>query len=561
MFGTLVVTIFHALLCPHTMNFQHGFGAGLRALGMLFVLCNFPRALASAPLTRGHLDDADILREMERRGAQNAQLIKEKKELLDKMDLLAHRIKELEGGRGEASGEKSEKGSGKGWGRLLGSWWGEREEVVVVDGCTGIWCCVELGVELLKKSVVQVLDLVKDPITWGSERYEVLEKAVRGNFMVLSRAVGFLLAFVAVNLFSYLYLELEAVYTTVKEGVKLVGKLPIVVLCMRFCTSLLSTLKWTAKKEKVQGEKENQALQKMEEKISGLVEVIEELKKEIGARGRSSSPRPEPRTSRSLSPARRSSSPRAQRGRSPSPVGRRTPSPPPSPTIQRQQDVQCENCGKFGHSLLQCEEKRRCIWCGAYGHFLVECRKKMNGLPRTWPPKRVVARDIRAVELEKHDADCCSEISFAVSPPSLPSPPVVSIGEGKPLMHTPITIGERTISNCLIDTGAQVSVLPASSCIKWGIPYTRSEGEQVKLLGFNGVEEEAVGIATLSTKFGPSKEEKLINFVVSDKVSSAIVGLDALKAFGYTVDCSRGELKGEDGACVRCSVVRSISKN
>ncbi|WP_461496358.1 retroviral-like aspartic protease family protein, partial [Pyruvatibacter sp.] len=124
---------------------------------------------------------------------------------------------------------------------------------------------------------------------------------------------------------------------------------------------------------------------------------------------------------------------------------------------------------------------------------------------------------------------------------------------GVTLLHTPLTVAGKRIKHCLVDTGAQVNLLPVAECVRHGIkyePYT-----DTTLYGFNGAPGEVVGRTTLTTHVGPSTNCD-IEFLITPEVTTPLLGLPGLKLCGLIVDCVRGELRSEaTGDCVRCTLI------
>ena len=106
----------------------------------------------------------------------------------------------------------------------------------------------------------------------------------------------------------------------------------------------------------------------------------------------------------------------------------------------------------------------------------------------------------------------------------------------------------------LVDTGAEVSLLPLGYCQRWGLKVRRLEN--TRLRGFNNTVSRVTGEVTLPTRIGGWNQA--IPYYVTDATDKVILGYSALKKFGLMVDCSNDCLLGEDGHVVFC---RSISSN
>ena len=87
----------------------------------------------------------------------------------------------------------------------------------------------------------------------------------------------------------------------------------------------------------------------------------------------------------------------------------------------------------------------------------------------------------------------------------------------------------------LVDTGAMLSVLPASLLDRLGIPRIDSE----RFRGFGGVVSRDVGTARMS--YGGVARD--VTVIFGDEDDPPIMGVTALEVMGYEVDPVAGKLK------------------
>ena len=106
----------------------------------------------------------------------------------------------------------------------------------------------------------------------------------------------------------------------------------------------------------------------------------------------------------------------------------------------------------------------------------------------------------------------------------------------------------------LVDTGAEVSLLPLRYCQKWGIKVKKLSS--VRLRGFNNADSQVQGEVALPTRIGGWNQ--VVKFYVTNATEKVILGYPALRAFGVSVDCATDQLVGQDGSVVFC---RNVSSN
>ena len=115
-------------------------------------------------------------------------------------------------------------------------------------------------------------------------------------------------------------------------------------------------------------------------------------------------------------------------------------------------------------------------------------------------------------------------------------------------------------SRCLIDTGAQVNLMPASDVTK--NQFVLQKGGIQEVRGFNGSPGKIVGTIKGMVQVGPDKEAKETSFLVSPDISVPVIGFPILRDFGLSIDCQNHQIYNDrTGEAVLCSVIATKSKN
>ena len=108
---------------------------------------------------------------------------------------------------------------------------------------------------------------------------------------------------------------------------------------------------------------------------------------------------------------------------------------------------------------------------------------------------------------------------------------------------------------CLIDTGAQVNLIPKRHVVKQGWAYDLGGAKVIS--GFNGEPCPMDGVLWAKIKLGPTTLSKT-EFQVCSAISVPILGIHTLSKMGFLVDCRQGTLcKADTGERIQCSIVNA----
>ena len=254
---------------------------------------------------------------------------------------------------------------------------------------------------------------------------------------------------------------------------------------------------------------------------------------------------------------------------------------PRRPPAGRQFQGNCYQCGEYGHSAKFCPHRypqvREAQQISTHNHFEalasfeeegkeaevacvltvgLERKERVHGVGHDLPPPK-----------KNHHPKTCghkgpqhSRVAEGSDVKFINYPRVDQTAQDKPdktraslkvatyLAHRP----EK--EQALVDTGAEVSLLPLGYCQRWGLKVKRLEN--TRLRGFNNTVSQVTGEVTLPTRIGGWNQA--IPYYVTDATDKVILGYSALKKFGLMVDCANDCLLGDDGHVVFC---RSVSSN
>ena len=124
--------------------------------------------------------------------------------------------------------------------------------------------------------------------------------------------------------------------------------------------------------------------------------------------------------------------------------------------------------------------------------------------------------------------------------------------EKERVSYEPISFEGVKFSSCLLDTGAQVNLIPAREVSRHGFPCRRDGIRAVR--GFDGSPGRILGIVIGQLSIG-RVESVTTGFLVSPDVTRPIVGIDAFAAMGITIDSdSREIINNRKGDILLCTV-------
>ena len=115
---------------------------------------------------------------------------------------------------------------------------------------------------------------------------------------------------------------------------------------------------------------------------------------------------------------------------------------------------------------------------------------------------------------------------------------VAMIGEGEevlelaPLMYTPATFDGVFLSHCLVYNGSAINLMPTNLVSKKGWALEKGAIDRVKVVNGKGLT--ILGIVRNRLMVGPSRKARMVPFIVSPDVSTPILGMPILKAYGLT---------------------------
>ena len=223
--------------------------------------------------------------------------------------------------------------------------------------------------------------------------------------------------------------------------------------------------------------------------------------------------------------------------------------------------------------------QRNCYQCGEYGHSARFCRQRSHQIREAQPVHtHNQFAPLASLEEEDEREEGGSVLSLSVSQGKKPSPrkeegkgknggqvkyidyPRVDQSsssrpqKGKASLKVVTYLANRPEKeSALVDTGAEVSLLPLTYCQRWGIKVKRVENTHLR--GFNNSTSQVTGEVVLPIRIGGWNQA--IPFYVTDATNKVILGYSALKTFGISVDCSHDCLVGGDGHVVFCHSVSS----
>lgn len=396
-------------------------------------------------------------------------------------------------------------------------------------GCRTTECCIDLVGDLassLVRNMIQTVGgVIADPLQ-PVRKFYAMES---DGWLKISQFIGYVVGFFMINLFAFCIIETNRVYKGVHEAFGVMCRLPLIVCGKNIVWGLWKVLLRTAEEDKKEQKKEGVAeevadVTALQNKVAELIIRLE--KQEAEAKNRDSSRVASPIPSMPPPPLSVSAPPSYQ-GRSPTSPrsGRGQPSSGRFNANSRVwRPPVCFACNEVGHIREYCPHLRGNIKSGGGGVSEFSFKPTAN-------PSRVTAVESAATERGVR-------------------------------LQTPIMLNEIKVNKVLLDTGAEVNVLPTAFCTKHAVVYQGlKEEEKLGLRGFTeAVVATPVGKVTFVTRIGPSEEAE-IDFLIVDGATDVIVGMKTLSKLELSVDCATGDVThAKSGRTVRCSIV-TVQKN
>jgi len=222
------------------------------------------------------------------------------------------------------------------------------------SGCQSVSCCLSLlskwAMDMGRFLLTGIWDFFWDPVGWWQGTKGSLLDIVSSQLQVLSRLLGMLLFGVYLNLIAWILFRIRSAGAGLRRAGMAVWRLPFVAL-------VVEVFRWGVSRA-LAGVPESRP-----DRTAQLLQKVEELTRLV----RQQQPQP-PRVIQRPVPA----TPAAGVGR------------PRRP---------CPNCGRTGHTLVECREPKRCLRCRSTKHLARDCpqvhsvEEKVNqGRSRVNPP-------------------------------------------------------------------------------------------------------------------------------------------------------------------------------
>jgi len=390
------------------------------------------------------------------------------------------------------------------WGRPKSG----KGKTVEISGCQSISCCMSLisgwALETGRFLLTGVWEFFWDPVAWWKEAKGSLQAVLEAQVQMVSRAIGFLLMGLYINGVSWVCLRIRSIGGAVHRGWEWVMGLSTISLARL-------VILWGARKV-TSGIPEVRR-----DNTAKLLERMEELTRLVKKQQSSLPPDPQ----------------RAS---------------PAIPAAGRSRKI-CPNCGKGGHSLIECRKPKRCLKCQSTKHLARDCpqaqvtgNRKEGGRARFAPPPVGEVEDFRSEgDVASLVEDLCREVETEVR---------AAEGSRAPVLHVKAGIGSSR-ELVLVDTGSSVNVLPLSFAEAHGLELsTDSEEAGMRLRAFNGTSSKVAGTTLVSVTVGRWKAT--IPFLVTDACSSIIIGMPGLRDLDVKVDPAQRRLEDREGHLVCC---------
>ena len=219
----------------------------------------------------------------------------------------------------------------------------------------------------------------------------------------------------------------------------------------------------------------------------------------------------------------------------------RAPPPPPPLRLPNRSASPAARAPRQGRPALQATltprppPRGRCANCNARDHTTSEC-------PLYW--QQVV--HLPAETSDEGPSD---------RPPVAAVWDAASSSDASRLYYVRAKLAERDRPiQMLVDSGSSVCVMPTERCVQGGWEIQPLE-EPIEIQAFNGVATPVRGQVELPVNIGG--EARNVPFLVVDGPEHPIVGVNALRDFGWSLDFAGNRLLAPDGRSVMCAAVRT----
>ena len=526
---------------------------------VLLALCQGTLAI---PL--GYSTVEDVTNDLKRLYAENKEIREANKDLREQLNTMSEKMADVLSSESVKDEEPEYSQHVPFWMR----WWTfhydpaqyrHNETNTTAEGCISVRCCVLFTVD-------RALDLswrfATDPIGLFEDISKGLSESFESQLKFFSAILGACLVFFGLNVMVFAMTKFAELCEHVRKMVKALMKLPLISFLFATMQKLFRWVLTTAEVVKPQDlvDKVDRKVDVLTETMQKIVDIIEEPNV--------------PNTS----------------GRKVKIGG---------------EPKRCTYCGAENHQRADCPRVRydslKCSYCGRKGHVEEDCRLKKGderfGFPkRKYDGKRPKASSIveekgqekvvKAISVKCdvcggcHKRENCLQNKAVKARTGLESIPesvssiersqastsagksqasvsVVREGDGgvgeKTLVHAPIHFNGVKFANCLIDTGSQVNLMPASHATRHGFACRRDGIRAIR--GFDGSPGRIFGTVEgeLSIGRGDSQQDE---FLVSPDISRPIVGMPALKKRGLCINCGEHEIFNPmTGDIILCSAV------
>ena len=434
----------------------------------------------------GYSNVEEMTKDLKKLTKENKQIRDDNSDLKNQIAEMAEQLTELRAA-GEAENAKQEYDKLPFWVKWFNFWYeplpDEEEEVKEEDtkGCTTIKCCL---LHIIGRLMDWAWLFASDPITLFEKITKKLSGAFESQIKFLSAMLGAALVFIGMNVTVYAATKFAELCEQIRKLIKFLVKLPLVAFVLdaskKFTKWILTTSDVVRSQE---------VADKVERKVDILTEALQKI---VDIVEKPDEPGPSVIKQKKESTARR-----------------------------------CTYCGAEGHARAACPREKfdsmKCTFCGRRGHLEKDCRQKM------WRPlqqrrrfeekspqasnvteekkkdeKPEVARIIcdfcglnhkkdnclknKAVkkktgldivqESKKEDAGSSSGSEGSATVSMIRNEEVdsnveceVLSPEKERLIYAPISFEGVKFSSCLLDTGAQVNLMPAREVSRHGFPY------------------------------------------------------------------------------------------